>query len=323
MTLRRTTAFNLGAAALIIAGVSGCTSSMEEAARQELKANPAVGTPATTTPEQAAANALAPAPQDPANAAPAPIVPGTNTPAPLPLFKAVALATPGTPPTAAEAEAVMKAQEQAALQAPAMPDTTLPGTVTTLAPTVPAMEAVTQEVALPAELASVPAVVPTPKPSSAALGYAAPAPAVASFAVLENSYDLTPPGPPPVLEPLDKPATSGPTVINALIKKYAALYEIPESLVHRVVHRESRYNPAAFNKGHYGLMQIKYNTAKSMGYDGPASGLFDAESNIKYAAKYLKGAWLVADKDSDGAVRLYARGYYYDAKRKGMLHVVQ
>lgn len=317
MTLRRTTAFNLGAAAIIMAGVSGCTSSMENAARQELKANPRASTPVTTTPEQAALNALAPAPQDPANAVPAPMVPGTNTPAPLPLFKAVALATPSTPPTAAEAEAVMKAQEQAALRAPAMPDTTSPAVVTTLAP---AMEAAPQEVALPAELASIPAVVPTPKPSTAALGYAAPAPAVASFAVLENSYDLTPPGPPPAL---DKPATSGPTVINALIKKYAALYEIPESLVHRVVHRESRYNPAAFNNGHYGLMQIKYNTAKSMGYDGPASGLFDAESNIKYATKYLKGAWLVAGKDSDGAVRLYSRGYYYDAKRKGMLHVLK
>lgn len=317
MTLRRTTVFNLGATAIVIAAVSGCTSSMENAARQELKANPRAGTPVTTTSEQAALNALAPAPQDPATTTPAPMVPGTNIPAPLPLFKAVALATPNTPPTAAEAEAVMKAQQQAALKTPAMPDTTSPTAVTTLAPAVDA-----QEVALPSELASIPAVVPTPKPSSAALAYAAPAPAAASFAVIENSYDLTPPGPPPAVEPLDKPATSGPTVINGLIRKYAEFYEIPEALVHRVVHRESRYNPAAFNKGHYGLMQIKYNTAKSMGYRGPASGLFDAENNIKYAVKYLKGAWLVADRDSDGAVRLYARGYYYDAKRKGMLHVL-
>lgn len=316
MTLRRKTALNLGVAAIIIAGVSGCTSSMENAARQELKANPRAGTPITTTPEQAALHALAPAPQDPANTAPAPMVDGTNTPAPLPLFKAVALATPNTPPTAAEAEAVMKAQQQAALKAPAMPDTTStsPAMVTTLAP---ATEA--QEVALPTELASIPAVVPRPKPSSAALSYAAPTPAVASLAMMENSYDLTP----PVAERLDKPATTGPTVINALIRKYADLYEIPEALVHRVVHRESRYNPAAFNNGHYGLMQIKYNTAKSMGYTGPASGLFDAENNIKYSVKYLKGAWLVADRDSDGAVKLYARGYYYDAKRKGMLHVLR
>jgi soluble lytic murein transglycosylase-like protein len=115
----------------------------------------------------------------------------------------------------------------------------------------------------------------------------------------------------------------GPTRLNALIKKYSKIYEVPEELVHRVVRRESRYNPSAYSRGNYGLMQIRYNTAKAMGYDGPAEGLFDAETNIKYAVKYLKGAWLVADNDHDDAVRLYARGYYYDAKRRGLLHLTQ
>ena len=110
------------------------------------------------------------------------------------------------------------------------------------------------------------------------------------------------------------------TPIDGLITKYAAIYGIPEALLHRVVKRESRYNPKAYNNGHYGLMQIKYATAKSMGFDGPAEGLFDAETNIRYAGKYLRGAWLVADDKNDGAVRLYAAGYYYHAKRKGLLH---
>jgi soluble lytic murein transglycosylase-like protein len=101
------------------------------------------------------------------------------------------------------------------------------------------------------------------------------------------------------------------------------MYNVPEDLVHRVVQRESRYNPGAYNGGHFGLMQIKHATARSMGFDGPASGLFDAETNLKYAVKYLRGAWLVADNNRDNAVRLYARGYYYDAKRKGMLHVLR
>ena len=109
------------------------------------------------------------------------------------------------------------------------------------------------------------------------------------------------------------------TPIDPLITKYAAIYGIPETLLHRVVKRESRNNPRAFNRGHYGLMQIKYATARSMGYEGPAEGLFDAETNIKYAAKYLRGAWLVADDKDDGAVMLYASGYYYHAKRKGLL----
>lgn len=109
------------------------------------------------------------------------------------------------------------------------------------------------------------------------------------------------------------------TPIDALVTKYAAIYEIPEALLHRVIKRESRYNPKAYSKGNYGLMQIRYNTAKGMGYQGTPDGLFDAETNIKYAAKYLRGAWMVADNQHDGAVRLYASGYYYTAKRKGLL----
>jgi soluble lytic murein transglycosylase-like protein len=56
-----------------------------------------------------------------------------------------------------------------------------------------------------------------------------------------------------------------------------------------------------------------------MGYRGPASGLLDAETNLKYAVRYLRGAYLVANGNFDQAVGFYARGYYYDAKRRGML----
>ena len=117
----------------------------------------------------------------------------------------------------------------------------------------------------------------------------------------------------------EQPFKKSGTPIDGIITKYAAIYGIPESLLHRVVKRESTYNPKAYNRGHYGLMQIKYATARSMGYEGPAEGLFDAETNIKYAGKYLRGAWMVADDKNDGAVRLYAAGYYYHAKRKGLL----
>jgi soluble lytic murein transglycosylase-like protein len=107
--------------------------------------------------------------------------------------------------------------------------------------------------------------------------------------------------------------------IDGLIVKYAAVYEVPVDLVRRVVKRESTFNPLAYNRGHWGLMQIKHATARGMGYMGPAKGLLDAETNLKYAVKYLKGAWLVAAGNADLADRLYQRGYYYDAKRKGLL----
>ena len=107
--------------------------------------------------------------------------------------------------------------------------------------------------------------------------------------------------------------------LAALIAAYAAEYCLPEELLHRVIERESNYNVAIYHRGHWGLMQIKYATAKSMGYRGPAEGLLNPEINLKYGGKYLAGAYLVAGGNADRALRLYARGYYYDAKRRGLL----
>ncbi|OHV84213.1 lytic transglycosylase domain-containing protein [Rhizobium sp. LCM 4573] len=162
--------------------------------------------------------------------------------------------------------------------------------------------------------------IPTPRPDTSTLAYAAGPKAVAAISALESAKDFPPaPG-----DPLPTTASASPPELTKLIRRYAGLYGVPESLVHRVVHRESRYNPKAHHKGGYwGLMQISYPTAKSMGYQGSPEGLLDAETNLKYAVKYLRGAWLVADNSNDNAIRLYARGYYYDAKRRGMLHVLE
>ncbi|OCP38849.1 lytic transglycosylase domain-containing protein [Ensifer sp. LC163] len=146
-------------------------------------------------------------------------------------------------------------------------------------------------------------IVPTEKPKMGVIGSSVAA--VAS--VIPDSMKLT------------KAPTSSRPELDKLIKHYADLNGIPVELVHRVVKRESNYNPRAFSRGNYGLMQIRYNTAKGLGYDGPAEGLFDAETNLMYATKYLHGAWMVADNKHDGAVKLYASGYYYHAKRKGLL----
>ena len=107
--------------------------------------------------------------------------------------------------------------------------------------------------------------------------------------------------------------------LRALIEEYADEYDVPESLVHRVVIRESTHRPGARNGPYYGLMQILPETARGMGYRGVAAGLLDAETNLKYAVKYLRGAWLLSDGSQDQAVRWYSQGYYYEAKRRGML----
>lgn len=107
--------------------------------------------------------------------------------------------------------------------------------------------------------------------------------------------------------------------LDKLIKSYAQHYEVPESLVRRVAKRESTFNPKARNGPYWGLMQISHATARGMGYVGAASGLLDAETNLKYAVRYLRGAYMVAKGNEAVADRLYQRGYYYDAKRMGLL----
>ncbi len=155
------------------------------------------------------------------------------------------------------------------------------------------------------ELAVFPAAPPEPEEKVAALAVAeAPRKSLAQSAL--SLVSLVKP---------DSPETD----IDRLIEKYAELYDVPESLVRRVVKRESNFRPGAVNRGHYGLMQIKPATARSMGYRGSARGLLDAETNLKYAVKYLRGAYLVADGNHDRADRFYQRGYYYDAKRRGLL----
>ncbi len=107
--------------------------------------------------------------------------------------------------------------------------------------------------------------------------------------------------------------------MRALIERYAKVHGIPESLLHRIIQRESGYNAGARNGPYYGLMQIHPRTAQTMGYEGPAEGLLDAETNLKYAGRYLRGAWLVSGGDQDRAVMWYSKGYYYEAKRLGLL----
>jgi soluble lytic murein transglycosylase-like protein len=99
--------------------------------------------------------------------------------------------------------------------------------------------------------------------------------------------------------------------LDALIARHAAANGLPDSLVHRVVTRESGYNPLARNRsGALGLMQIKYATARGVGYSGSASGLLDAETNLTYAVKYLAGAFQAAGGNANRAVALYQSGYY-------------
>src|SRR6476469_7085883 len=108
---------------------------------------------------------------------------------------------------------------------------------------------------------------------------------------------------------------------EALVATHASANGVPEILVHRVIVRESRYQPHLVGRGGtIGLMQIKLATARGVGYTGDAAGLRDPNTNLTYAVKYLAGAYRLAHGDHNRAVHYYASGYYYAAKRQRVRH---
>lgn len=113
--------------------------------------------------------------------------------------------------------------------------------------------------------------------------------------------------------------TSSRDAIEARIAYYAKTYGLPVDLLRKVVRTESTFNPGARNGPYWGLMQIRHDTAKGIGFEGPASGLLDAETNLIYGGAYLANAYIVAGGNSARAHALYKNGYYYEAKRKRLL----
>ncbi|MGH6740694.1 MAG: transglycosylase SLT domain-containing protein [Bradyrhizobium sp.] len=112
-------------------------------------------------------------------------------------------------------------------------------------------------------------------------------------------------------------AHAGKSDYDAMVAAHAQANHVPEGLVHRVIQRESRYQPQLVGRGGtIGLMQIKLATARGLGYAGDAEGLRDPNTNLTYGVKYLAGAYRAAEGDHDRAIHYYAAGYYASAKRK-------
>ncbi|MGQ0445276.1 MAG: transglycosylase SLT domain-containing protein [Beijerinckiaceae bacterium] len=109
-----------------------------------------------------------------------------------------------------------------------------------------------------------------------------------------------------------------PTAYDEMIAGAAKIHGVPEAFVHRIVMRESRYNPRLMHRHCFGLMQIKYATARGMGYRGDARGLLDPQVNLTYAVPYLANAYRLAGGDEDRAAALFSGGYYHVAKHKKM-----
>ena len=116
---------------------------------------------------------------------------------------------------------------------------------------------------------------------------------------------------------LPQAAFAGEAEYAEMVAAHARANGVPEALVHRVIMRESRYQPQLIGHGGtIGLMQIKLATARGLGYTGDAAGLRDPDTNLTYAVKYLAGAYHAANGDHARAIHYYAGGYYYATKRQ-------
>lgn len=104
-------------------------------------------------------------------------------------------------------------------------------------------------------------------------------------------------------------APAGAEGLRALVARHAAANGVPFSLADAVVRVESRYNPRAAHAGNFGLMQIRHQTARGVGYSGGASGLLDAETNARYGMKYLAEAYRLAGGDTCRTIMKYQSGH--------------
>ena len=98
--------------------------------------------------------------------------------------------------------------------------------------------------------------------------------------------------------------------ILALIDKHASALGIPAAFARAVVRIESNFNPRATGRQReVGLMQIKYETARGIGFAGTREELYDPDTNLKWGMKYLAMAWKLGGATPCGAVLRYQAGH--------------
>jgi soluble lytic murein transglycosylase-like protein len=128
--------------------------------------------------------------------------------------------------------------------------------------------------------------------------------------------DASPPATTPVWDPVETASIPDTGIaphqeppLHGLVQEYATLSGIPTDLAHAVITIESRYNPAARNGPHYGLMQVNVATARSMGFAGEPAELLDPATNLRFGMAYLAGAFRLAGGDTCGTIMRYQGGH--------------
>ena len=100
------------------------------------------------------------------------------------------------------------------------------------------------------------------------------------------------------------------TELSSLVAAKAAAHGVPAALANAVVRVESNYNPRVTGRaGEVGLMQIKYQTARGLGYTGTRAALYDPATNLEWGMRYLAGAQRLAGGSLCGTLAKYQGGH--------------
>jgi soluble lytic murein transglycosylase-like protein len=76
--------------------------------------------------------------------------------------------------------------------------------------------------------------------------------------------------------------------LHEMVRAAAISHDIQPSIALGLVDVESNFKPNASSEGNYGLMQIRYGTAKAMGFRGNLKDLLKPENNLEYGMRYLQ-----------------------------------
>lgn len=103
--------------------------------------------------------------------------------------------------------------------------------------------------------------------------------------------------------------------VRNMVAAEAARQGVPVGLALAVARAESNFRCSAIGKaGERGVMQIKPRTARGVGYKGPASGLNNCATGIRYGMIYLKQAYRKAGGNIYRAALLYNAGIHSKKK---------
>jgi soluble lytic murein transglycosylase-like protein len=98
--------------------------------------------------------------------------------------------------------------------------------------------------------------------------------------------------------------------LGSIASQYAEAAGIPDALVQAVVRVESDWDQSMTGfAGEVGLMQIRPQTAREMGFAEEEDKLYDPETNIRWGVRYLAEAWRLAGGNVCQTVLKYNSGH--------------